>query len=72
MWEHKDFLILFAAGNDGSDGNRDGVVDEGSLTPPGTAKNCHHRRRGRVGARRRRLPDGPTASFGRPTIRPTR
>ena len=40
MWEHKDFLILFAAGNDGSDGNRDGVVDEGSLTPPGTAKNC--------------------------------
>jgi len=40
MWEHKDFLILFAAGNDGADGNRDGVVDEGSLTPPGTAKNC--------------------------------
>ena len=40
MWEHKDFLILFAAGNDGADGDRDGVVDEGSLTPPGTAKNC--------------------------------
>ena len=40
MWEHKDFLILFAAGNDGADGNRDGVVDEGSITPPGTAKNC--------------------------------
>ena len=40
MWEHKDFLILFAAGNDGSDGNRDGIVDEGSITPPGTAKNC--------------------------------
>ncbi len=39
-WEHKDFLILFAAGNDGSDGDRDGVVDEGSITPPGTAKNC--------------------------------
>lgn len=39
-WEHKDFLILFAAGNDGSDGNRDGIVDEGSITPPGTAKNC--------------------------------
>lgn len=39
-WEHKDFLILFAAGNDGSDGNRDGVVDDGSITPPGTAKNC--------------------------------
>ena len=40
MWEHKDFLILFAAGNDGSDGDRDGVVDDGSITPPGTAKNC--------------------------------
>jgi serine protease AprX len=40
MWKNKDFLILFAAGNDGRDGNRDGVVDEGSVTPPGTAKNC--------------------------------
>lgn len=40
MWEHKDFLILFAAGNDGADSNRNGVVDTGSVTPPGTAKNC--------------------------------
>ena len=40
MWKNKDFLILFAAGNDGCDGNRDGIVDEGSVTPPGTAKNC--------------------------------
>jgi serine protease AprX len=40
MWKHKDFLVLFAAGNDGRDLNRDGVVDEGSITPPGTAKNC--------------------------------
>lgn len=40
MWKNKDFLILFAAGNDGRDGNRDGMVDEGSVTPPGTAKNC--------------------------------
>jgi subtilisin family serine protease len=39
-WEHKDFLILFAAGNDGIDGDRDGMVDAGSVTPPGTAKNC--------------------------------
>lgn len=39
MWEHKDFLILFAAGNDGSDGDRDGIVDPGSITPPATAKN---------------------------------
>jgi serine protease AprX len=40
MWKNKDFLVLFAAGNEGRDGNRDGVVDEGSVTPPGTAKNC--------------------------------
>lgn len=40
MWEHKDFLILFAAGNDGSDADRSGAVDVGSVTPPGTAKNC--------------------------------
>jgi subtilisin family serine protease len=40
MWNNKDFLVLFAAGNDGRDGNRDGIVDEGSVTPPGTAKNC--------------------------------
>ena len=40
VWEHKEFLILFAAGNDGSDDNRDGIVDSGSVTPPGTAKNC--------------------------------
>ncbi len=40
VWEHKDFLILFAAGNDGVDANRNGVVDNRSVTPPGTAKNC--------------------------------
>ncbi len=40
MWNHKDFLILFAAGNGGCDANRDGAVDEMSVTPPGTAKNC--------------------------------
>ena len=40
MWEHDDFLILIAAGNDGADGDRDGLVDPGCVTPPGTAKNC--------------------------------
>jgi serine protease AprX len=40
MWEHKDFVVLIAAGNDGNDANRDGIVDQGSVTPPGTAKNC--------------------------------
>lgn len=40
VWDHRDFCILFSAGNDGTDHNADGVVDEGSVTPPGTAKNC--------------------------------
>jgi len=40
VWDHPDAVILFAAGNDGTDANRDGRVDPGSVTPPGTAKNC--------------------------------
>jgi hypothetical protein len=40
VWKKPDFCILFAAGNDGTDANRDGVVDLGSVTAPGTAKNC--------------------------------
>lgn len=40
MWDHKDFLIIFAAGNDGVDLDGDGVIDPGSLYSPATAKNC--------------------------------
>jgi serine protease AprX len=40
VWTHPDFCILFAAGNDGTDHNGDGKVDYGSVTSPGTAKNC--------------------------------
>ena len=39
VWEHPDMVVLFAAGNDGVDRNRDGVVDLGSVTTPATAKN---------------------------------
>ncbi|NLF38255.1 S8 family serine peptidase [bacterium] len=39
MWDYKDMLILFSAGNDGVDANGDGVVDPGSVGSPGTAKN---------------------------------
>ena len=39
MFNHPDFLAMFAAGNDGSDTNKDGVIDEGSVGSPGTAKN---------------------------------
>ncbi|HEY0525932.1 MAG TPA: S8 family serine peptidase [Stellaceae bacterium] len=38
--DHRDMVVLFAAGNDGADENRNGVIDLGSVTPPGTAKNC--------------------------------
>lgn len=40
IWNHKDFTILFAAGNSGADRNWDGVVDLDSIDSPGTAKNC--------------------------------
>ncbi len=40
VWNNTDFCILFAAGNDGSDVDGDGVIDPGSVTAPGTAKNC--------------------------------
>ena len=40
MWSHKDFLILFSAGNDGIDMDGEGVVDLYSLVEPATAKNC--------------------------------
>ncbi len=39
MWDHPDLLIIFAAGNSGKDNNRDGVIDQGSVGSPGTAKN---------------------------------
>ena len=39
-WSHKDFLILFAAGNAGYDKDLDGVVDLYSMDTPATAKNC--------------------------------
>lgn len=39
MWDHPEMLVLFAAGNSGVDKNRDGVIDLGSVSSPGTAKN---------------------------------
>lgn len=40
IWNHKDMVILFAAGNEGIDANSNGVVDADSLDSPATAKNC--------------------------------
>lgn len=39
MWDQKDMLVVFAAGNEGADGDSDGVVDTDSMSAPGTAKN---------------------------------
>jgi serine protease AprX len=40
VWNNRDAVILFAAGNAGADSNRNGIVDPGSLGSPATAKNC--------------------------------
>jgi Subtilase family len=40
MWDNKDILILYSAGNNGADANADGIVDDDSIGTPGTAKNC--------------------------------
>ena len=40
MWTNQNFIMVIAAGNDGIDANSDGVIDAGSVTAPGTAKNC--------------------------------
>jgi subtilisin family serine protease len=40
VWHHRDCVICFAAGNEARDASGVGHDDPGSLTPPGTAKNC--------------------------------
>jgi serine protease AprX len=40
VWNHRDCVICFSAGNEGTDRNKDGVIDAGSVSAPGTAKNC--------------------------------
>lgn len=40
VWEHRDFLPLFSAGNSGRDLEPDGVANLDSLRRTGAAKNC--------------------------------
>jgi serine protease AprX len=40
VWNKKDFTIVVAAGNDGTDNDGDGKINLMSVTSPGTAKNC--------------------------------
>ena len=39
-WNYDDLLILYAAGNDGRDGDGDGKIDPDSIGSPATAKNA--------------------------------
>jgi hypothetical protein len=40
LWQHKDYLLVFAAGNRGADASpRDGVIDPDSISQPATAKD---------------------------------
>jgi hypothetical protein len=40
VWDHDDFCVVVAAGNDGTDKDGDGKINPMSVTAPGTAKNC--------------------------------
>jgi hypothetical protein len=40
VYQNPDLVVCVAAGNGGFDDDKNGVIDEGSLSPPGTAKNC--------------------------------
>ena len=40
VWNHRDMVICFAAGNEGVDSDANGVIDANSIKPPSTTKNC--------------------------------
>lgn len=40
VWTNRDMVITFSAGNEGTDANADGVVDNDSMGAPATAKNA--------------------------------
>jgi serine protease AprX len=60
MWNHRDLLIVFSAGNSGVDTDSDGVIDSDSMGAPGTAKNCLT-----VGASENNRPRGSVPTPGR-------
>jgi len=59
VWDHKDFCFVIAAGNDGTDNDGDGSINLGSVTSPGTAKNCIT-----VGACENRRPEFDSQVYG--------
>ena len=40
VWNHRDMVICFAAGNEGVDPDANGLINPNSIKPPSTAKNC--------------------------------
>lgn len=40
VWNNRDLVICFSAGNSGEDRDGDGVINSSSIGSPGTAKNC--------------------------------
>jgi subtilisin family serine protease len=40
VWDHKDFCVVAAAGNDGTDKDGDGRINPMSVSAPAPAKNC--------------------------------
>lgn len=42
-WDHKDFVVLVAAGNDGADQDRYGKIDPGQCHPASHRQELHHR-----------------------------
>ena len=59
MATHRDALVLFAAGNNGTDADMDGIIDLSSIGSPATAKNCLA-----VGATENDRPHGSTPAPG--------
>ncbi len=39
VWTNRDMVITFSAGNEGTDANADGLIDNDSIGSPGTSKN---------------------------------
>jgi hypothetical protein len=40
VWTHQDMVILYCAGNYGTDGDNDGIVEDGQIGAEASAKNC--------------------------------
>jgi serine protease AprX len=60
VWTHKDFCVLFSAGNEGRDPQGRGRIQLQTVNAPGTAKNCIT-----VGASENRRPDFNAQTYGR-------